>query len=168
MHVPTPERLLKRIRLLVAIFVVGLVLAGVTAFPLLREVNALAGFISSDSPATEGSLRSWILFVRAGLESTYRDYPFIGYGTDWLAFGHLAIAVFFYGAWRDPVRNVWVLHAGLIVCAAVIPVALICGEIREIPLYWRLIDCAFGVFGAIPLWYALILTRQLEHAQSKG
>ena len=54
---------------------------------------------------------------------------FSAYGTDWLAFGHFVIALFFVGAWRDPVRHVWILHAGLIACR-VIPLALICGAIR--------------------------------------
>lgn len=40
----------------------------------------------------------------------------------------------------------------MIACALVIPLAVICGPIRGIPIYWRLIDCSFGVFGIIPLW----------------
>jgi len=37
-------------------------------------------------------------------------YPFIAYGTDWLAFAHFVIAIAFIGPWRDPVRNVWVVE----------------------------------------------------------
>ena len=70
-----------------------------------------------------------------------------GLGTDWLAFGHLVIALFFVGPWRHPVANAWVLKAGLVACAGVIPLALICGPLRGIPFYWRLIDCSF-VFSA--------------------
>ena len=36
-----------------------------------------------------------------------RGYPLLAYGTDWLAFSHLVLAVVFLGAWRDPVRNRW-------------------------------------------------------------
>jgi hypothetical protein len=50
-------------------------------------------------------------------------------------------------------------------CAAVFPLALICGEIRGIPLYWRLIDCSFGLFGAIPLLYCLKLVREMSLAR---
>ncbi|SCF41963.1 hypothetical protein [Micromonospora mirobrigensis] len=32
------------------------------------------------------------------------------YGTDWLAFAHLVLAVAFWGPLRDPVRNVWVVQ----------------------------------------------------------
>lgn len=44
-----------------------------------------------------------------GLTAAYAAYPYLGYGTDWLAFGHLSIAVAFWGPYREPVRNVWVL-----------------------------------------------------------
>ncbi len=154
---PDAIRLRRQIRALVACFIVGLVLSGLTAFPLLHELNLLVRIVG-----TEGALADWVLRVRDALAATYRDYAFLGYGTDWLAFGHLVIALFFIGVWRDPVRNVFALHAGLIACAGVIPLAMICGPIRGIPFYWRLIDCSFGVFGAIPLWWTLRLTRRLE------
>jgi hypothetical protein len=79
-----------------------------------------------------------------------------------LAFAHLVIAIFFIGAWIDPVRNVWVLQAGLIACVLVIPLALIAGAARQIPVGWRLIDCSFGVFGSLPLIYALRIVRRLS------
>ena len=147
----------RRIRVLVACFIIGLVLSGLTAFPHLHELNLLVRIVGTD-----GALAAWVVRVRDALAATYRDYAFLGYGTDWLAFGHLVIALFFIGVWRDPVRNIFTLHAGLIACAGVIPLAMICGPIRGIPFYWRLIDCSFGVFGAIPLWWTLRLTRRLE------
>jgi hypothetical protein len=70
--------------------------------------------------------------------------------------------LFFIGPLIDPVRNIWVLRAGQIACAAVIPLALICGAIRGIPIYWRLIDCSFGVFGIIPLCLTIKLTKELQ------
>ena len=80
-----------------------------------------------------------------------RQYPFLAYGTDWLAFAHLVIAAAFWGPIRDPVRNQWVVDFGILACLAVIPLALICGPIRGIPPGWRLVDCSFGVVGLIPL-----------------
>jgi len=38
---------------------------------------------------------------------------------------------------------------------------LICGAIRGIPFYWQIIDCSFGVFGAIPLIYCLRLLPKI-------
>lgn len=92
----------------------------------------------------------------------YAAHPWIAYGTDWLAFAHLVLALFFIGPWRDPIRNVWVLHAGLMACLLVLPLALICGPLRGIPLYWRLLDCSFGVFGAVLLLYCLRLVKRME------
>ncbi|HEV2479181.1 MAG TPA: hypothetical protein VGS79_05945 [Puia sp.] len=48
-------------------------------------------------------------------------------------------------------RNKWVIEFGMLACAAVFPLAFIAGAIRGIPVYWRLIDCSFGVIGLIPL-----------------
>jgi len=72
------------------------------------------------------------------------------------------VAVFFIGVWRDPVRNVWVVHAAMVACIGVIPLALICGYVRGIPFFWRLIDCSFGVFGIVPLWLLLRQIRRME------
>jgi len=145
------------------------VISGITAFPLLHELNLLAemlGVGEVQHPDGHTGLAFWILGVREGLQLTYSRYPFIAYGTDWLAFGHLMIAVFFIGPFIDPVRNRWCLDAGLIACAGVIPLALICGPIRQIPFYWRLIDCSFGVFGCVPLLLALRLVRKIENIRS--
>lgn len=88
--------------------------------------------------------------MRTGLDEADASYPFVLYGTDWLAFAHLVIAVAFYGPYRDPVRNIWVIEFGMIACAGIIPLALICGPIRDIPFWWTVIDMSFGVFGVIP------------------
>jgi hypothetical protein len=66
------------------------------------------------------------------------------------------------------VRNVWLLRAGMIACALVIPIALICGAVRGIPLWWRAIDSCFGIFGFIPLWMAARMTRRLERARAES
>jgi hypothetical protein len=155
--------LLNRIRLWLVVFI--LVLSGLTAFPLEHEtamLNRLIGVTPVASSAAESSLHTWLRRVHDGLAATNRSYPFLAYGTDWLAFAHLVLAVAFIGPLRDPVRNRWVLTFGIIACAGVVPLALIAGAIRGIPFYWRLIDCSFGVFGAIPLLFCMHYLRRLE------
>lgn len=76
----------------------------------------------------------------------------MAYGTDWLAFAHIVMAVAFIGPFRDPVRNIWVIEWAMIACVLVLLLALICGPLRSIPFGWRVIDCSFGVFGVIPLY----------------
>lgn len=157
--------ILQRYRLVLGAFIVGLGLSGVTAFPLLHELELLASMLGIPPEAAPPSLSGlpfWIATVREGLRTVHASLPWLAYGTDWLAFGHITIALFFIGPWRDPVPNAWVLKIGLVACAGVLPLALICGGIRGIPFYWRLIDCSFGIFGALPLLYCLHLTRQLE------
>jgi len=164
----TQAALLTRIRFWLVLFIVGLVLSGITAFPLQRELvllNHLMG-VPLMAQAGEPALHTWLRRVLDAVTATNRDYPFLAYGTDWLAFGHLVIAVAFLGPLRDPVRNRWVLKFGLIACAGVVPLALIAGTVRGIPVYWRPIDCSFGVVGAIPLLLCLLWTGRLERAVS--
>jgi len=140
-------------------------LSGITAFPLEKELDTLCsirGLATAHVSDVHNGLDSWLLTVRAGLHDTYAKYPWISYGSDWLAFAHIVIAVFFIGPLVNPVRNVWVLQAALVACALVLPLALVCGPIRQIPFGWRLIDCSFGVIGAIPLFYCLRLVKVLE------
>jgi hypothetical protein len=151
---------LRRIRLLVGIVITGLIVSGITAFPLLHEVALLDRL--AHSFGLPAFFSHWAARVHEGLERTYAAYPFLGYGTDWLAFGHIVIAFFLVGAWIDPVRNVWLIRAAMIACVFVIPTALICGAFRGIPLWWRAIDSCFGVFGFVPLWMAARETRRLE------
>lgn len=140
----------------------GLVLSGLTAFPLERESRLLARWLQAPGLGPDNGLLLWVTTVRDGLTETYRAYRFIAYGTDWLAFAHLTIAIAFIGPWLDPVRNKWVLQFGMIACAGVISFALIAGPLRGIPPYWRLIDCSFGMVGVIPLWICLSIVRRLE------
>src|SRR5688572_20564972 len=141
-----------RIKLWLWIFIVGLVISGITAFPLETELRAFAKFINADANAATSSFAAWIVRVRDALIDTNAKYPFMAYGTDWLAFAHLVIAVVFIGPLRDPVKNIWVIEFGMISCLMVLPLALICGPIRQIPFYWQLIDCSFGIIGIIPLY----------------
>jgi hypothetical protein len=159
---------LRRIRLWLAIFITGLVVSGLTAFPLKTELGWLVSTFLTNSlrPIADSThLLPWIERVNDGLHSTNARYPFLAYGTDWLAFAHLAIAVVFIGPYIDPVRNKWVITFGLIACAGVLPLALIAGHVRGIPLPWRLIDCSFGILGSIPL---LICRQSILALERRG
>lgn len=148
--------------MLLAIVIVGLVLSGLTAFPLQAEMQLLTRFLGISQ--SDSGLAGWLNRVNSGLQETDAKYPFIAYGTDWLAFAHLVLAVLFIGPYRDPVRNIWVVTFGLIACAGIIPLALICGSIRGIPLGWQAIDCSFRIGCFVPLWIVreYILTLEAE------
>ncbi|MFC9339360.1 hypothetical protein ACFT0G_12025 [Streptomyces sp. NPDC057020] len=162
-----PRALLTRIRVWLIVFVVCLVLSGITAFPLVTELrlldSALDGWAAPVADLLPG-LAEWIDRVRGGLETADEQAPYLLYGTDWLAFAHLVIAVAFYGVHRDPVRNIWVVEFGMIACVGIIPLALICGPIRGIPFWWSVIDMSFGVIGILPLLHVRRLIKRLEAA----
>ena len=146
----------RRIRILVVFFMCALALSGLTAIPLQWELKLLMPFIEKMSRwgIAVPAMVAWIDRINDGLQNGYGQYPFLAYGTDWLAFGHVAIATAFVGVLRDPIRNIWVVNFGIIACLLVVPWTLIFGEMRGIPFFWQLIDMSFGFFGIIPLWLA--------------
>jgi hypothetical protein len=150
----------QRIKWLTWLFIAGLAVSGLTAVPLQSEVNWLVNqwVKTGGSSVTSG----WLVRVRDALNDTAQRQPFLFYGTDWLAFGHLMIAVAFVGALRDPVRNRWLFDFGLIACVLVIPFALAMGSLRHVPFWWRMIDCMFGVGGSVPLWFCRKWSYELE------
>jgi len=149
---------LRIIRIWLGLFMLGLALSGITAFPLETELNWLASMF--DDPTSK--LAQWIDTCRDGVVYVNAEYPFLSYGTDWLAFAHLVLALVFVGPWMNPVKNIWVIRFGIMACFGIFPLAFIMGSIRSIPFYWQLIDCSFGVFGSIPLFISLYHTKQLE------
>jgi hypothetical protein len=152
--------LVRRIRVLVAVFIVGLVLSGATAMPIVNEVAWLTDFcgaralVETPTSTNPPDWAVWLCRIDDALREIDSKHPFVAYGFDWLAFGHFMLALAFVWVWREPVRNRWLFDFGLIACALVIPFALIAGHFRGIPVWWRVIDISFGVVGAVPLWLA--------------
>ncbi|MFF2080676.1 hypothetical protein ACFVXG_38660 [Kitasatospora sp. NPDC058162] len=162
-----PAVILRRVRRWLRFFLVCLVLSGLTAFPLETETRWLVEFATGPAaPLTDHvpAVTAWFERVHTGIAETNRHYPFLAYGTDWLAFAHLVIGAAFWGPLKDPVRNIWVIRWAVLACGAVIPLALICGPLHGIPLAWRFIDMSFGVFGVIPLLIVLRALRPLERS----
>jgi hypothetical protein len=153
---------LRTVRRWLWLFVLCLVLSGLTAFPLRAESGWLLA-LAHRMPLPAAAM-DWFTRIHTGLTDSDRRYPFLAYGYDWLAFAHLVIAGLFLGPLRDPVRNVWVVRWALGACAGILPLALVCGPLRQIPLAWRFVDMSFGLFGAIPLLLVLRAIRRLERA----
>jgi hypothetical protein len=157
------KRIRTRIRYLLALFTLALVISGLTAMPIRWEIDILQALIGEGTWMEQvwAPMAYWISFVHRGLTEASQGYPFILYGTDWLAFAHIVLAVAFLGPLRDPVKNLWVIEFGMIACVLVLPMAMIFGPIRGIPLFWRLLDCSFGLIGIIPLWLSRRYVQRL-------
>jgi len=163
-HTPG-SALLRRTRLLLAVFTVGLVLSGLTAIPVEWELETLARWLGAgpdDVPADHTGAAAWIVLSRNAVRDTLARHPLLAYGTDWLAFAHVVLGVLFVGAIIDPVRNRWVITFGMIACVLVIPWAIGFGHLRGIPVWWRVVDCGFGVVGIVPLYLARRWVVQCE------
>jgi hypothetical protein len=144
----------QRIRFLLIFFIFALSAAGLTAIPLRWELGWLNQWFGANSFLSWvlPSMAEWISRVNDSVQNGYGEYPLLAYGTDWLAFAHIVIAVAFIGPLRDPIKNIWIIEFGMIACILIIPWALMFGIVRNIPLFWTLIDMSFGVLGIIPLW----------------
>ena len=160
----TPD--LSRVRWLTCIVIAGLLWGGITAIPLQSELNWIVQLLRADRPDA-GAFSLWLVKVRDALNDTYAHYPFIAYGTDWLAFGHFMLAIAFLWPLKDPVRYSGLFTFGLIACILVVPFAMVAGQVRGIPWGWRLIDCSFGIVGFVPLWLCRRYT-QAAHAGFRG
>lgn len=121
-----------------------------------RELSWYRSTIRKGMRELKSAVRIVDNFKARGRKSV--EYHF--YGTDWLAFGHVVIALAFIGPLRDPWRNRWVAEWGILACVLVIPWALVFGPLRGIPFFWRLIDASFGFGGLALLLPAYRLIRK--------
>jgi hypothetical protein len=153
---------LKQIRRWIIFFMIPLFLSGLTAMPLETELSFLTRCFSSQT-----LIGAWIEKVYLALVNMNNQYPFLAYGYDWLAFAHFVLAILFIGPLKNPVRNKWVIEFGMIACLLIIPFAFIAGHYRDIPVGWRMIDCAFGLVGLIPLSICLGKINQVEKIVNK-
>lgn len=157
----------QRIRFLLMFFICALAAAGLSAIPLKWELGLLNDWFGIDSFLSQvlPSMSEWISRVNESVQNGYGQYPLLAYGTDWLAFAHIAIAVAFIGPLRDPIKNIWIIEFGMIACLLIVPWAVLFSFVRQIPWFWTLIDMSFGVFGMIPLWFVrrdiLTLSKEL-------
>ena len=139
------------IRIWIIIFMVALMISGLTAVPLEWGTQLLAEVTEPWGEPWSG----WSAYSAEAVAHVGNTYPMLFYGTDWLAFAHVVIALAFVGPYRDPVRNRWVIEWGLWCCLLVLPFAFLWAPVRGIPFFWRCVDASFGVIGAIPLWLVL-------------
>lgn len=146
---------------MLGIVVFGLLVSGITVWPAVLELKLAVSVVWGDAEPT-GVLHTFLLQAIEGLESVNATYPFLFYAGDWLAFAHIVLAILFAGAIRDPVRNIWIVQCGLIMCALVPVLAIVCIPLRGLPMVWFWIDSAFAVGAALPLWVALKDIRRIE------
>jgi hypothetical protein len=151
---------LKKVKIVIAIFIVGLFLSGLTAFPIETELQFAQSMVNNNL-GSDFELSKWLTLAHHGISETNTKYPFLSYGYDWLAFAHIILAILFIGPYKDPIKNIWIIQFGLISCIGIFPLALISGNIRGIPFYWQLIDCSFGLFGGILLLYCYSITKSM-------
>lgn len=153
---------MKRIKKLVIVLQIGLIISGLTAFFIPQGVHILVSDIKLGLLINKVE---WLNHVDQGVQHIENHYPFMYYGTDWMAFAHLLFAILFYGLYKDPIRNQWLVKFGLIASVAIFPLALILGPIRQIPLIWQLLDCSFGVVsGAILLYINKLLNKITQNS----
>ena len=155
----TYQKLLLRIRAAILVFVVLLVLSGITAFPVYTEMKWLMSLHLFDPNTAMGA---WLCEVWIGVQEMNDKHDFMFYGYDWMAFAHIVIGTAFIGPFRDPVRNKWIIEWAMLACVGVLPLAFIAGPIRHIPWFHIFLACSFGIFGIIPLLIVRRWIGQLE------
>lgn len=139
---------MKTIRVHLILFISLLAISGLTAFPIETEINYMMRHINS-----------FPIFFQDWIKSLYNDIQstpaVMFYGTDWLAFAHIIISLFFIPVYLNPKKYKINLKIGIAACFLIFPLAFICGPIRSIPFFHQIIDCSFGVFGSAYLYFIL-------------
>jgi hypothetical protein len=155
---------LNRIKRFLLLFILCLVISGLSAIPVGTELRLLLDIFPENI-----LIHQWLNKVADAYAYVQQEHEFLLYGYDWLAFAHLAFAILFIGPLRNPVQNVWVIKFGLIACLLIIPTAFIAGYFRGIPFWWQLIDCSFGVVGFALLWICYTsLNQYIQNTQPKN
>ena len=137
---------MKKIRIHLACFISLLLLSGITAFPIRSEIITLY-FHSGVFPVF---MQEWI---RRLFNDIMHTPEVMLYGTDWLAFAHIVISLFFIPVYLKPQQYKANMLVGMAACLLIFPLAFICGPIRDIPFFHQLIDCSFGAIGFGYLYY---------------
>lgn len=147
---------MKAIRVHLILFISLLAISGLTAFPIETEINFMMRHINS-----------FPIFFQDWIKSLYSDIhntpAVMFYGTDWLAFAHIIISLFFIPVYLNPKKYKINLKVGIAACFLIFPLAFICGPIRSIPFFHQIIDCSFGVFGSAYLYFIL---RKIDNLNS--
>jgi hypothetical protein len=145
---------MKKIRIHLLLFAALLILSGVTAFPIQTEI----GFLHHNKELFPPLMEEWIKTLYQAIDHTPQ---LMFYGTDWLAFAHIVIALFFIPVYIHPQRYQLNLRIAMAACLLIFPLAFIFGPIRGIPFFHQLIDCSFGLAGYLYLQFILRKINQL-------
>lgn len=160
--------LLNRIRLALSWVIAGLILSGISTFPLQWETRLLNLWFGAESPFAwlAPDLATWISHVHQGVEQTAQHYPFFLYGLSWLGFAHFAIALAMVGARQDPLNNRWLITWATLICLLCFPTVFIFGWLHNIPHIWSLVDCIFPLVAGILLVSAQIWLNDLSQSRA--
>ena len=151
-------RIRRKIKIALVITIIGLLLNAISAISLQTELKILL----SNPDSLPQSLREWLTYVNNGIIDTDKNYPFMRYGFDWLAFAHVLIAIAFIGPLKDTIKNEWVVSWGIIASALSIVMALVWERLRDIPVWWSFIDTIIALIALIILWFCNNWIKQLK------
>jgi hypothetical protein len=144
------------------LFIIVLFISGLTVLPAELELKTAMSMVPVGS-----AVYNWLDKILDAYMSVAMHKNFLLYGYDWLAFAHFVLAILFIGPYKDPVKNSWVIEFGMIASLLILPFAFVAGSIRGIPVWWRLVDCSFGVFGFLLLWYCYRKVKIIIHEQKQ-
>jgi len=164
-----PNKTLKQIRFWLILFFLG-ILFGLHTVVFAEVETAFFAKHLGRGAAMETTLpvvSDWIEQLHVSVSETYEKHPAIAYCMDWLSYACIVFAIFIIGAIKDPVRNIWIIQVYMIACVLAFLLPFIVGPMRQIPVFWRFLDCSFGLIGFIILWIAYQLTKKLQTAQTQ-
>jgi len=141
---------------LLVVFVAGLVF-GCQMVLFVRPELAWLNSILGPGTRTEQiwpEMSAWVNHLHQGITTTYAEYPFIAYCMDWLVLAQAGFIILFIGAIIDPLRNIWIIRSGMVICLLHVVTAVASGGLHGVPVFWQILDASFGVVGLVVLYAA--------------
>jgi hypothetical protein len=158
---------LAMVRMMLTVVSLGLFVSGMTCYFLPWELTTIIDIVwgrGADAWTGFSEMHTFILKMEAAIYHVNEHYPEMFLGTDYLGFAHILLAILFIGPIINPVKNIWVVHFGMICCVLVIPAAFLFGYLRGAPTMHYFVDASFGIGAMLFLLIAMRKIMTMERS----
>jgi len=142
-----------------------LILGGLCWFGMTYFTHFALGVVRSIG--LRGEFLSFVIKMNSIAQLIESKYSFVSYGSDILGLIHLMLALLFVGPLTDAVKNIWVIHFGMLLCIAFVPVSIVSGLLRGVPFVWCLIAILFAALGFVLLFSVNKMLKANDVLQKK-
>jgi hypothetical protein len=136
-----------------------MILSGLMAIPIDQQAALFIQHYGHSSSVA--GVICHLLDVYSTVKVRHTDLSF-GYGYDWLAVSHVFLGLLFMGIDMRFVRHMKIFEVGFFAYMVIIVVAIIQGIIKGMPVWWQVVNYAFGLAGFLLLWSYYHVSKKMH------